>query len=114
MKLPLILQLRRKISTRRQNALFDRHPGLIFLTALAGPLLAITSLGTYHIAQQYAAEGLPVVPLFLAVVSALVAIGLGRQLRLNRDRNWNIFVSYMPVGPIQLLAVHALKEVRHT
>ena len=107
MKLPLILQLRRKISTRRQSALFDRHPGLIFLTALAWPLLAFTSLGTYRGTQQYVAEGLPVVPLFLAVVIAWVAIGLGRQLRLNRDRNWNIFVSYMPVRPIQLLAVRA-------
>ena len=106
MKLPLILQLRRKISTRRQSALFDRHPGLIFLTALAWPLLALASLGTYRGTQQYVAGGLPVLPLFLAVVIAWVGIGLDRQLRLNRDRHWNIFVSHMPVRPIHLLAVN--------
>ena len=107
MKLPLILQLRRKISARRQSALFDRHPGLIFLAALAGPLLAIMGLATYRIVQRYVAEGLPVVPLLLVMVAAWIGIGLSRQLRLNRDQKWNSFVAYMPVRPIHLLAVRA-------
>lgn len=107
MKLPLIVQLRRKLSTRRQSTLFNRHPGLIFLAAFAGPLLAMIGFSTYRSMQQYIAKGLPIVPLLLVMFATWVGIGLSKQLRLNRDRKWNNFVSYMPIRPIHLLAVHA-------
>ena len=107
MKLPLIVQLRRELSARRQSTLFDRHPGLILLVAFAGPLLAMIGFSTYRGMQQYTAKGLPIVPLLLVACAAWIGIGLSRQLRLNRDRKWNNFVRYMPVRPIHLLALHA-------
>ncbi|TKJ36247.1 MAG: hypothetical protein CEE38_12595 [Planctomycetes bacterium B3_Pla] len=107
MKLPLIVQLRRKLSARRQSDLFDRHPGLIFLVAFAGPLSAMIGFSTYRSMQQYIAKGLPIVPLLLLMFATWVGIGLSKQVRLNRDRKWNNFVSYMPIRPMHLLAVHA-------
>jgi hypothetical protein len=107
MKLPLIVQLRRKLNTRRQSVLFDRHPGLIFLVAFAGPLLAMTGFSTYRSMQQYISTGLPIVPLLLAMFATWIGIGLSKQLRLNRDRKWHNFISYMPIRPIHLLALRA-------
>jgi hypothetical protein len=107
MKLPLIIQLRRELSTRRQSILFDRHPGLILLVAFAGPLLALLGFSAYRGMQQYTTKGWPVVPPLLAAIAAWIGIGLSRQWRLNRDRKWNNFVRYMPVRPIHLLALHA-------
>jgi hypothetical protein len=107
MKLPLIVQLWRELSTRRQSILLDCHPGLILLVAFAGPLFALSGFSTYRGMQQYTAKGLPVVPLLLAAFGVWIGTGLGRQLRLNRDRKWNDFVRYMPVRPIHLLALHA-------
>jgi F0F1-type ATP synthase membrane subunit c/vacuolar-type H+-ATPase subunit K len=105
MKLPLIVQFRRKVSTRRQSTLFDRHPGLIFLVAFAGPLLAMIGFSTYRCMQQYIAKGLPIVPLLLVMFATWTGIGLSRQLRLNRDRKWNNFIRYMPIRPIHLLTL---------
>jgi len=107
MELPLIVQLRRELNARRQSTLFDRHPGLIFLVAFAGPLLAMIGFCTYRSMQQYIAKGLPIVPLLLVIFAVWVGVGLSKQLRLNRDRKWNNFISYMPIRPIHLLAVRA-------
>ena len=107
MKLPPIVQLRRTLSARRRSTLLDRHPGLLLLAAFAGPLLAVAGFGTYYGMRQYVAKGMPVVPLLLVMFAAWVGTGLSGQLRLNRDRKWNSFVSYMPIGPIHLLVVHA-------
>jgi len=107
MKLPLVVQFRRELSTRRQSALFDRHPGLIVLVAFAGPVLAVAGFSAYRSMQEYTAKGLPIVPLLLVACVAWIGIGLSRQLRLNRDRKWNNFIRYMPVRPIHLVALHA-------
>lgn len=107
MKLPLIIQFWRELSTRRQSILFDLHPGLMLFIAFAGPLLAMSGFGTYRGMQQYTAKGLPIVPLLLAAFGVWIGIGLGRQLRLSRDRRWNDFVRYMPIRPIHFLALHA-------
>ena len=106
MRLPLIVQFRRKLIARRQSALFDRHPGLILFVAFAGPLLGMLGFSTYRLMQQYTTKGLPVVPLLLAAFEAWIGVGLSRQLRLNRDRKWNNFIRYMPIRPSHLLALH--------
>ena len=95
----------RDISHRRQNTLFDHHPGLILLVAFVGPLLALLGFSTYRGMQQYTAKGLPVVPLLLSGLAAWIGVGLSRQLRLNRDRQWNNFILTMPIRPLHLLAL---------
>ena len=107
MQLPLIVQLRQKLSTRRQRTLFNRHPGLIFLVAFTGPLLAMTGFCTYRSMQQYIAKGLPIVPLSLVMFATWIGVGLSKQLRLNQDRKWHNFISYMPIRPIHWLALRA-------
>jgi len=105
MRLPLIIQFRRDLCRRRQHTLFDRHPGYILLTAFAGPLLAIAGFGVYRGVQQYTAKGSPVIPLLLSGIAVWIGFGLGRQLRLNRDRQWNSFIQTMPIRPIDLLVL---------
>ena len=104
-KLPLIIQLRRELNARRHSTLFDRHPGLVFLVAFAGPLSAMVGFCIYRSMQQYIAKGLPIVPLLLVMFAVWVGVGLSKQLRLNRDHKWNNFISYMPIRPVHLLAV---------
>ena len=105
MKLPLIIHFRREIDARRQTILFDRHPGLILFVAFAGPLLALLGFSAYRGMQQYTANRLPVVPLWVSLLAVWIGIGLSRQFRLNRDRKWNNFIRTMPVRPIHLLAL---------